>query len=262
MATMRLMLSEIDLPAGEVTYAPGGTLGPRRQHDIQLVLIHAGGARITVDDGPPAPLAAGWVRLLLPGHRETFAFDRERPTRHSWVQGRPADPGLLPRLAALAPQLRCSAELGSLIGAAVAAARAPLPTARPLAAALGGAALWRYAGEAEAGTHDGDVVEQARQVLHARLGDPALDLAQVARAVHVTPAHLVRRFRAQLGITPMAYLWGRRVAAGIELLTGTGLPVGTIAARSGFKTVHHFSRRVRAEAGMPPTELRRVRWDS
>jgi transcriptional regulator GlxA family with amidase domain len=94
----------------------------------------------------------------------------------------------------------------------------------------------------------------------AELSDPGLDLARVARAVHVTPAHLVRRFRAELGVTPMAYLWQRRVGAGIDLLTHSGLPVGEIAARTGFKTVYHFSRRVKAHAGVPPTRLRGERW--
>jgi AraC family transcriptional regulator of arabinose operon len=70
----------------------------------------------------------------------------------------------------------------------------------------------------------------------------------------------VRRFRAELGTTPMAYLWQRRVATGIDLLTHTGLPVGEIAARNGFKSVYHFSRRVKQQAGMPPTAVRRQRW--
>jgi AraC-like DNA-binding protein len=47
------------------------------------------------------------------------------------------------------------------------------------------------------------------------------------------------------------------VAAGIDLLQHTGLPVGTIADRCGFKTVYHFSRRVKRATGSSPTELRR-----
>jgi transcriptional regulator GlxA family with amidase domain len=70
----------------------------------------------------------------------------------------------------------------------------------------------------------------------------------------------VRRFRAELGVTPMAYLWQRRVATGIDLLTNTGLPVGDIAARTGFKSVYHFSRRVKGQAGAPPTQVRRNVW--
>jgi AraC-like DNA-binding protein len=67
----------------------------------------------------------------------------------------------------------------------------------------------------------GETVERARRFLHEHLADPGVDLEQVARAAHVTPPHLVRRFRAELGVTPMAYLWQRRVATGIDLLTNT-----------------------------------------
>ena len=95
---------------------------------------------------------------------------------------------------------------------------------------------------------------------NAHVDDPDVGLTAVAAAAHVTPAHLVRRFRAELGVTPMAYLWRRRVAIGIDLLRNTGLPVGVVAERAGFKSVYHFSRRVHAQAGVPPTEVRRRRW--
>jgi transcriptional regulator GlxA family with amidase domain len=144
---------------------------------------------------------------------------------------------------------------------AVVVSRTSLSTTGPLPAALAAAALWRYAGEAESGAGGaGSAVDRARGFLHAHLADPHVDLEQVALVVHVSPAHLVRRFRAELDITPMAYLWQRRVATGIDLLTNTGLAVGDIAARSGFKSVYHFSRRITEDTGAPPTQVRRERW--
>ena len=50
------------------------------------------------------------------------------------------------------------------------------------------------------------------------------------------------------------------LATGIDLLSHTGLPVGDIATRTGFKSVYHFSRRVKDHTGMPPTKIRRRRW--
>jgi AraC family transcriptional regulator of arabinose operon len=256
---MRLLLSEIDVSAGTVTYPPGGSLGPRRQQDLELVLIHEGSASVTVDGAPRATLRAGDVGLLLPGHRELFAFAHDAPTRHSWVQGRPLG-APLDRLAALPAVLPASTALTELVLAA--AAGTPLSTRDPLVAALGTAALWRYVGEAEARVRGpSDPVACARAYVHAHAGDQSVDLARIAAAAHVTPAHLVRRFRAELGITPMAYLWQRRVAIGLDLLTGTGLPIGTVAERAGFKSSYHFSRRVRAHAGVPPSEVRRAAWE-
>jgi AraC-like DNA-binding protein len=243
-----------------VVYPPGGRLGPRWQRDVELVLVHEGAARVVVDAAERARLRGGWVGLLLPGHREEFAFAREAHTRHSWVQGRLAGT-YLERLAALPAALPASTALTDLVRAAVAVAHTPLPTARPLLVALASAALWRYAGEAEARLRGpGEAVDRARRFMHDHLADPGLDLEQVARAAHVSPAHLVRRFRAELGVTPMAYLWQRRVATGVDLLANTGLPVGDVAARTGFKSVYHFSRRVKEHTGTPPTEVRRSSW--
>jgi AraC-like DNA-binding protein len=254
MARMLDLLSEIDVSAGEIVYPPGGALGPRRQDDLQLVLVHRGSALIAIDDEPPFAVEAGAVALLLPGHRETFAFDG---THHSWIQAhvQPAEP-----FTSLPRSLPLSGALADLVAEAVAVARAPLPTARPLLAALAAAAFWRYAGEAQSAPAPADAVERARRHAHARFADPELDLRELARAAHVSPPHLVRRFRAELGVTPMAYLWRRRVAHGVDLLTHTGLPVGDIAMRSGFKSVYHFSRRVKEQTGLAPTRLRRERW--
>jgi AraC-like DNA-binding protein len=267
MATMHVVLSTVDLTvsAGEVVYPPGGRLGPRWQRDVQLVLVQAGSARVTVDGTPHATLESGMVGLLLPGHREHFAFDDAAATRHAWVQIRPepAPTALLARLAGLPRVLPASAALIELMGEAAAVVRTPLSTAGPLLAALASAAIWRYVGEAESRAHGpSDPVARARAFLHAHLAEPDVDLARAAHAAHVTPAHLVRRFRAELGVTPMAYLWQRRVATGVDLLTHTGLPVGDIARRAGFKSIYHFSRRVKEQTGRSPTDLRRERWRS
>jgi AraC-like DNA-binding protein len=272
MATMRVLLPETDLDAGlrplhasagEVVYPPGGRLGPRRQHDVQLVLVHSGSARVTVDGVRRAPQLPGSAGLLLPGHDERFAFAPGAPTHHSWVQLRAAAPpaALLARLAALPAALPASTALTELVREAVAVAATPLSTARPLVAALAEAAVWRYVGEAESGLRGpDDAVERARRFLHARLADPSLDLEQVAHAAHVSPGHLVRRFRAELCVTPIAYLWERRLTTAIDMLTHTGLPVGEVARRTGFRSVYHFSRRVKQRTGVPPTTVRRERW--
>jgi AraC-like DNA-binding protein len=269
MATMCALLSEIDrfgalasvrVSAGDVVYPPGGRLGPRWQHDLELVLVHTGSARITVDDSPPQVLRPESVAMLFPGHRESFEFDTREETHHSWVQLGIA--GEVPDEVIRAPRmLPASTALTELVREAVAVARTPLATADQVVASLASAAVWRYAGEAEARV-DGpaDAVDVARRQLDLRLGDVEVNLESVAAAAHVTPAHLVRRFRAELGVTPMAYLWQRRVATGVDLLTNTGLPVGEIARRSGFRSVYHFSRRVKQATGLPPTELRRRGW--
>jgi AraC family transcriptional regulator of arabinose operon len=258
-----LELQPARVSVGTVTYPPGGTLGPRTQTDLQLLLVHAGTVRVWVDEAPPRRLAAGQVGLLLPGHRERFAFDERTTTRHSWLQA--FVPGLagdtLARFARMAPVLPLSPAMDALAREAVRCAATPLPGAPALLAHLTAAALWRYAGEAERRAPErARPVDDAERCIDGNLHDPALTLERIAAAAHVTPAHLIRSFRAVHGTTPMAYLWHRRVALGIDLLANTGLPPAAVAERCGFKTVHHFSRRIKAASGLPPGALRRARW--
>ena len=93
-------------------------------------------------------------------------------------------------------------------------------------------------------------VERARRFLHAHLAHPELDVRRVAQAAHVSPAHPVPRFRAEVAVTPMAYLRQRRVSTAIDLLTNTGSARRRDRRPLGFRSVYHFSR----------TQLRRDRW--
>lgn len=264
---MRIVLSEIDLLArvkpaevsvGEVVYPVRGRYGPRWQRNLQLLIVYSGSARVWIDDRPVATVPAEWVGLLLPGHRERFAFDDETPTHHAWVEF-PVEgpPQALERFAQLPAMLPTSHALAMLVAEGMRVARTPLSTRDPLLAALAVAAMWQYVGEAESRLHRRtDAVERAQHFMHEHLSDPFVDLRRVADAAHVSAPHLVRRFRAELRVTPMAYLWQERVEHGIDLLRSTGLSVGEVADRSGFASVYHFSRRVKAHSGLTPTEIR------
>jgi len=206
------------------------------------------------------------VVLLLPGHRERFEFDPTNETHHSWVQLGLADPpdalGSLPReLPALPRELPASGALTELVREAVAVARTPISTTTPLLAALATAALLRYVGEAESrvgGT--ADTVGRARRFLHSRVADPDVDLGRVAAAADVTPPIWCGAFAPSWTSRRSRISGEPRVAIGVDLLTNNGLPVGEVAARCGFKSVYHFSRRVKQRTGLSPTALRRGRW--
>jgi len=270
MDRMRVLLSEIDLLAavspsdvsvGEVVYPARGRYGPRWQRNLQLLVVYTGSARVWVDDRAAATVPAACVGLLLPGHLERFAFDDETATHHAWVEF-PVDapPAALERFAQLPAVLPTSHALVMLVAEGIKVARTPLSTREPLLAALSVAAIWQYVGEAESRVdRHTEPVERAQRFMHEHLTDPSVDLGQIAAAAHVSAPHLIRRFRAELGVTPMAYVWRERVARGIDLLRSTGLSVGEVAARSGFVSVYHFSRRIKAHTGLPPTEIR-ARW--
>jgi len=252
---------------GEVIYPPGGVFGPRLQRNLQMVMLHSGRMTVWID-GVPRTSLADTVFVLFPGHEERFAFADECETWHSWLHIfiPQLSETLLARLARLPWPLQLSPAMTDLIREALALRNSPLSTADTLLKTLAIQMIWRYIGEGEllmdgATTPPDPAVENARRFIHAHLGEP-LTLDMIAMAAAVSPPHLIRKFRQELNATPMAYLWERRVTQGIELLRQTGLGVGEIAKRCGFRTSYHFSRRVRQAAGLSPVEVRQQAWSA
>ena len=255
--------------AGSVVYPPGGTYGPRLQPNYQLLLLHTGELEVTFD-GSAHRLDAGNVALLKPGHEEFFRFAVDRETHHTWLalHRPPLPPALVAALDGAPFSLPLSAPLERLMGAAL-AVRDDLASPQPALVPLVAAALAVYLAEAETAGYDPDhptgsggrshpAVAAARTLIRRGLSQ-RLGLAELAAAGNVTPEHLVRLFRRDLGTTPIAYLWQERVRHGIFLLEHTGLSVAQVAERAGFLTSFHFSRLVRAATGLPPREIQRRR---
>ena len=88
--------------------------------------------------------------------------------------------------------------------------------------------------------------------------DEDLDVDGLAHRALMSPRTFARRFRAETGSTPVAWLTGQRVLRAQQLLEQTDEPVERIAARCGFGTAavlrHHFLRR----RGTTPQAYRRT----
>ncbi|MER5220394.1 GlxA family transcriptional regulator [Streptomyces flaveus] len=89
-----------------------------------------------------------------------------------------------------------------------------------------------------------------------RLGEP-LTVADLAARAAVSPATLHRRFRTQLGTTPLAWLTGERVALACRLIERGEERLDVVAARSGLGTAANLRARVRRETGLSPSAYRR-----
>jgi len=73
----------------------------------------------------------------------------------------------------------------------------------------------------------------------------------------VSPATLHRRFRAQLGTTPLAWLTAERVARACRLIGAGEIRLDVVAARSGLGTGANLRARLCQETGLSPTDYRR-----
>ena len=93
-------------------------------------------------------------------------------------------------------------------------------------------------------------VARIQEYLEAHYADDP-SLAELGRLVSLSPFHLARVFRAEVGLSPHAYLIGVRIARAKELLV-RGTPVGRVAVATGFFDQSHLTRHFKRLVGISP----------
>lgn len=93
-------------------------------------------------------------------------------------------------------------------------------------------------------------VRRAREYLEAHHTDQ-VTLAQLASIANLSPFHLLRVFRAALGLPPHAYLTQLRVARAKTLLS-LGMPIPQVAFETGFVDQSHLTRQFKRFVGVTP----------
>ena len=107
-------------------------------------------------------------------------------------------------------------------------------------------------------------VEQADSALTVRVGrlldlEPARPwtITALALRLHLAPTTFARRFTAEAGSAPAAWVRRHRIAHARRLLE-QNLDVTDVAERLGFANPYHFSRVFKAVTGSPPSQARRA----
>jgi len=95
------------------------------------------------------------------------------------------------------------------------------------------------------------VISLMRENVHRRI-----TLNELARAVHVTPEHLCRIFKAETGSPPAKYFKSLRMQKAKELLEATSLNIKEIISLIGVKDASHFVRDFEAAYGLTPSRYR------
>ena len=96
---------------------------------------------------------------------------------------------------------------------------------------------------------------RAKDLADARYREP-LDVAALARAAHLSPAHFSREFRRTFGETPHQYLLTRRLERAAMLLRTTDRSVADVCLAVGLRSVGSFTTSFRRLFGMTPTAYR------
>jgi AraC-like DNA-binding protein len=99
-----------------------------------------------------------------------------------------------------------------------------------------------------------DLAERLRAHLDERLFEP-VTIAAAATAIGATPTQLARAFTSVFGITPHAYVIGRRLEAARDRIL-RGQPLADVAAEVGFHDQAHLSRRFSRFLGATPGRFR------
>ena len=81
-------------------------------------------------------------------------------------------------------------------------------------------------------------------------------LTSIADAMHVSPFHFARQFKAATGETVAEYVVGLRLAVALERLSEGADDLATLARDLGFSSHSHFSSRFRRRFGSTPTAVR------
>ena len=98
-------------------------------------------------------------------------------------------------------------------------------------------------------------LRRARDLMDREYASP-LDVAAIARASYMSPAHFSRQFRKAYGETPYAYLMTRRIERAKSLLRRGDMSVTDVCMAVGCTSLGSFSARFTQLVGMTPTAYR------
>jgi len=103
------------------------------------------------------------------------------------------------------------------------------------------------------------IIEEAKALL-AREYWTDMSLADLARKLHCSAAHLSRLFHSATGFRLCDYRQELRLRKGLFLLEETGLEIGDIAVQVGFASHSHFTSAFHRRFGVNPSEF--LKWKS
>lgn len=100
-------------------------------------------------------------------------------------------------------------------------------------------------------------MDAALEYIDAHIADEALNIAEVASAVHLSESHFRRSFRDAFGISPVKYITMARITQAQERLRYSNERLTDIAEALGFSSLYYFSVVFKKEAGTSPSEYRK-----
>ncbi len=86
--------------------------------------------------------------------------------------------------------------------------------------------------------------------------DSSLTIRALSELAGVSEVHFRRIFSKLYGTSPKKYVTSLRIAKAREMLVGTKLKISEISELCGFENAYYFSKIMREQTGMTPSEIR------
>jgi AraC-like DNA-binding protein len=262
-------------------YESGWTLSPHQHAFFQIIYCLGGRGTLTIA-GETYALAPRTLFLIAPAHSHGLIAStavktldikfRVRDARlrrqllHMPAVWRRADKGL----AHLLERIRHEGELrqpyfrelcaASLLDILIALVRGGELKAKVRA---GEDADWldqQYPTDLPDGALTDAVARRAVRYLHQHYAHP-LTLRELSRVLGISERHLRTRVQQALGQSPPRYLAQYRVDRAKDLIAHREFALKDVAARTGFKSIHHFTRTFTKLVGLSPAAWRRAYHD-
>lgn len=104
--------------------------------------------------------------------------------------------------------------------------------------------------------NDEVLLERIMKEINAHIDDPDLNVEKLSSEVGVSRAHLHRKMKDLIGMTPSDYMRNIRLKRACELLKRPDIEVTQVAYKIGFTSQPHFSSHFKRYTGFSPSEYR------
>lgn len=100
-----------------------------------------------------------------------------------------------------------------------------------------------------------DLLDRAKSIVCKHISEN-ITRETVAKEVHISPQHLSRIFRQNLGMSFSDYVQNKRIKLSIHFLEDTNENIEYIADKVGYRYSSYFTKIFKKETGMSPREYR------
>lgn len=83
-----------------------------------------------------------------------------------------------------------------------------------------------------------------------------MTIFELSQTVHFHPNYFIRFFKTHFGVSPMRYIYVRRMEKAKEMLLGSSMSIHEVAHLTGFHDASHFSTSFKKHVGVSPSEFR------